>query len=453
MVSSELALRGKYAYSFPDPRTVEIIKDPLVIVESSEIVAIGSYKETKSELAGHDLIGNKETDVLIPGLINTHTHAAMTLFRGIADDLPLMDWLQKYIWPMESHLTSDDVLQGARLAALEMLRSGTTTANSMYWHPDKEAQAFAELGMRGVVGYPVLHPIAEYKRDDAFVEKWHQSHGDLIRVALQPHAPYTVTNETYQALHDLLLEYNEKFEAPVLFHTHIAETKQEMQDIKKFAKEMGFHIHEEITSPIQYLDSLGVLDQYTVAAHCVHTTEKDVEILKSRKVGVSINIVSNLKLASGIPPLPQYISHDVKTSLGTDGASSNNRLDLFETTRLIALLYKGLHYSPTLLPISEAMYLATTGGAQVMHMKNVGQLKQGFKADIVSLSLDTIEMQPIYHEKSALSHLVYIGERSHVKNVVVNGKIVIENTLPTNKAMDDILSSFTKASTSLFERI
>ncbi len=453
MTTSELALRGKYAYSFPELGKVEVTKDPLIIIENSEIVAMGSYKETKSELAGHDLIGNKETDVLIPGLINTHTHAAMTLFRGIADDLPLMEWLEKYIWPMESHLTPEDVFYGARLAALEMLRSGTTTANSMYWHPEKEAQAFVELGMRGVVGYPVLHPIAEYKRDDAFVAKWHQSHNGLIRVALQPHAPYTVTNEAYQTLYDLLLEYNEKYETPVLFHTHVAETKQEMEAIKKFAKEMGFSIPEEINTPTQYLDSLGVLDQYTVAAHCVHTNEKDIEILKSKKVGISINLVSNLKLASGIPPLPRYLSNAVKTSLGTDGASSNNRLDLFETTRLIALLYKGLHYSPTLLPISEAMYLATAGGAEVMHMEKIGQLKQGYKADVVSLSLDTVEMQPIYHERSALSHLVYIGERNHVKNVVVNGTLVIENKQPTKVAMNDITRSFIKASTSLYERI
>ncbi len=452
-MENEIGVRGKYAYSFPELGSVEIIKDPLIIVENDKIVSIGPYDQTKSSLAGHDIVGDKDADVLIPGLINTHTHAAMTLFRGIADDLPLMEWLEKYIWPMESHLTPDDIFHGARLAVLEMLRSGTTTANSMYWHPEKEAQAFVELGMRAIVGYPILHPIAEYKRDDMFVVKWHQSHNDLIRVALQPHAPYTVTNETYQVMHELLLEYNEKFEVPVLFHTHLAETKHEMEAIRNFAQEMDFQISEEITTPTQYLDSLGVLDQYTVAAHCVHTSKKDVETLRSRKVGVSINLVSNLKLASGIPPLVEYVSNNVKTSLGTDGASSNNRLDLFETTRLIALLYKGLHYSPTLLPISEAMYLATAGGANVLHMNNVGQLKEGFKADIVSLSLKTIEMQPIYHEKSALSHLVYIGERSHVKNVIVNGSLVIENTLPTKVAIDEILDSFKRTSTSLFERI
>ena len=459
MSSKEIAMIGKYAYSFPEPGKVEIIKSPLVIIEEGNIVSIGEKDQVKKELAGHDVIGDEKKDILLPGLINTHTHAAMTLFRGVADDLELMEWLNKHIWPMEAHLEPEHVEAGALLAALEMIRGGITTANTMYWYPEKEAEAFIKTGLRGIIGLTALElgDMENYKHDYSFVEKWvkkwHRSNNDLIRVSLEPHAPYTVTKETYQEMHEFKQRLNEEFpDAPIIFHTHIAETKKEWKSTLEFAKNKGFSIPSEAKTVVQYLDAIGVLDENTVGAHVVHTNCKDLEILKKRKVGISINIVSNLKLASGIPPLTRYLKHNLKIGLGTDGASSNNTLDLLDTARIIALLYKGINYSPTTMKIADVLYMATKGGAEVLNLKNVGELKEGYKADIIGLSLETPETLPIYNETNALSHLIYVSDRNHVKNVIINGEIVLQDRQTTKISPENIITQFKEKANELYEK-
>ncbi len=451
----ELALIGKYAYSFPSIGKVEIIKNPMILIENNEIVAIGKKKEVEKELAGHDIIGDPKKDILLPGFVNTHTHAAMTLFRGIADDLELMDWLNNYIWPMEKRLEPKHIKAGALLAALEFIRGGVTTANSMYWYPEQEAEAFVKIGLRGFVGLTALElgDMGNYKRDYDFISKWHTSNNDLIRTSLQPHATYTVSKELYQDIYAFKQELNNKYpEAPIIFHTHIAETREEWNNTKKFVEKMGFSIPSEVKSVVQYLDLIGVLDEDTVGAHVVHTNCRDLEILKQRKVGVSINIMSNLKLASGIPPVPRYLEHGVKLSIGTDGASSNNTLNLFDSVRTIALLYKGLNYDPLTTKISEVLYMATKGGASVLRLNKVGELKIGYKADIISLSLDTPETMPVYNANTALSHIVYVADRTMVKNVVINGELVLEDRHAVKTNDEKIMEQFNNAAIDLYEK-
>jgi 5-methylthioadenosine/S-adenosylhomocysteine deaminase len=348
--------------------------------------------------------------VLLPGLVNAHCHGAMNLLRGIADDLPLMRWLQEAIWPREAkHMSHAFVRDGTLLAAEEMLRGGITTCNDMYFHPDASAEAFDLTGMRGVIGITVVDFPTSYAADaDDYLrkglaarERWRQH--PLLEFSVAPHAPYTVSDETLVRCASLAAE----LDLPV--HMHIHETAGE--------------VHDAITRtglrPLERLARLGVLGPTLIAVHAVHLTPAEIELLASHNCAVAHCPTSNMKLASGIASTRQLVRSGVAVGLGTDGAASNNRLDLFQEMRHASLLAKVSTLDATALPAHQVLQMATLDGARALGLEGqIGSLRPGKKADLCAVSLASIENRPCY---DPASHLVYVAGREHVSHVWIAG--------------------------------
>ncbi len=353
-----------------------------------------------------------EGKVAIPGLINTHNHAAMSLFRSYADDLPLRDWLENKIFPAEAKLTGNDVYWGTSLALLEMLRGGTTTFVDMYYHMDEVARACLESGVRavlshGIVGINSLLGHKTFQGATNFARKWNNEGNGRIKAILGPHAPYTCPPEFLKKV----LKKTEQFNTT--FHIHLAESRQEMQDsLDKYQK-----------TPVGLMQEIGLFERAVLAAHCVHLTEEDIDILVSREVGISHNPGSNLKLGSGIAPLTELLNRNARLGLGTDGAASNNNLDMFEEIRLASLLQKGYREDPTLISANEALGMATRGGARALGMEYIGVLKEGAKADLALLDFQKPHLQP---HADPVAHIVYSASAGDVETVIVDGKILVE---------------------------
>ena len=338
-----------------------IIRDGTVVVENGNIVAVGKSAELKRKYSSYEKI-NAEGKVVIPGLINTHQHAAMSLLRGYADDYPLKEWLEKWIWPLEKRMTGSDIHVGALLTAVESIMGGTTTVNTMYHYmkDGNEAEAFAKAGLRGVIG----HVCFSWRKDEdraalrALARNWHGKANGLIRVSVDPHAAYTVDPDYMRELRNTTRELNEKYgspDSPIMWHIHVAETEDEAEAVRR-AFNVSFNC-----GVVEYLDSLNVLGSDVIAAHCVSLTQKDVRILKEKGVKVSHNPVSNLKLASGISPVPSLLDAGVTVALGTDSPCSNNNSDMFEVMKVAALLHKGVNRNPTLLSAERVLRMATGG--------------------------------------------------------------------------------------------
>ncbi|MBZ4687137.1 MAG: 5-methylthioadenosine/S-adenosylhomocysteine deaminase [Clostridia bacterium] len=381
----------------------EIAIEGCKIREVGERISLESWKPDK--------IIDAEGMIALPGFINCHTHAAMTLLRSYADDLPLMQWLQEKIWPLESKLQAEDVYWGTMLCILEMIKSGTTTFADMYFFMDEVAQAVEESGIRASLSRGLIaFNNGEKSLEEAckFVEKWHGKAEGRITTMLGPHAPYTCPPDFLKKV----VKSAEKLDVGI--HIHVAETLQEIEEIRKnYGK-----------TPVEYLDELGVFELPALAAHCVHLNNKDIEILSRKSVGVVHNPESNMKLASGIAPIPQLLKSGVTVALGTDGASSNNNLDMMEEMRSAALLHKVNSQDPTVLKSYEALSMATRNGAKVLGMEDeVGQLKAGMKADIILLDFNKPHLKPL-HDINA--HMVYSASSADVDTVIVNGKILME---------------------------
>lgn len=359
--------------------------------------------------------------ILIPGLINGHTHAAMTLFRGLGDDTNLSDWLQNYIFPAEAKNVSPDFVRaGTELAMAEMLRSGTTTFADMYYFEDDVAQTVKQAGMRGVLGETVLDAPApdnktpaqalEYSRK--FLEHWR---GDpLIRAAVAPHSIYLCSAATLRAAAALARSE----QAPLLIH--LSETRKEVSD----------SLREHHLSPVAYLDSLGVLGPNVTAAHCVWVNAQDLRLLAERGAGCVYNPSSNLKLASGTAPVVSLLAAGVAVGLGTDGAASNNNLDMLRELDFAAKLQKLATMDPTAMPARQALALATSEGARALHMeKEIGSIEPGKKADLAYLTLDSAHAVPLY---DVYSQIVYALESSDVNTVFVGGRpLLLDGRLTT----------------------
>lgn len=351
--------------------------------------------------------------LVLPGFVNTHTHAAMTLFRSYADDMALMDWLQKKIWPAEENLTGDDVYWGTLLAIAEMLKTGTTAFADMYFFMDKVAEAAEQSGIRAVLarGMAGVAPTAELAltESEAFFRNWHGGAQGRISVMLGPHAPYTCPPDYLKKVVALA----EKLGAQI--HIHLAETAGEVADCKKsYGK-----------TPIELMNDVGVLDCGVLAAHCVHLTPEDIGIMKQKKVRVAHNPGSNMKLASGIAPVPKLLSEGICVGLGTDGAASNNNLDMLEELRLAALLHKVNLLDPLVVPAAQAVELATVSGAAALGLGEVaGKLAAGLKADIAILDMDALHWQP-KHDR--LSLLTYSATAADVHTVIVDGKVLLRD--------------------------
>jgi 5-methylthioadenosine/S-adenosylhomocysteine deaminase len=393
-----------------------VIPNGAVAVRGDRIVGVGPEAEIVARFPSGRRLASPAS-ILAPGLVDTHTHAAMSLFRGIADDKKLQDWLNNYIFPAEAkNVTPDFVRWGTRLGCLEMLLGGTTTFTDMYYFEDVVAEVAQEAGMRGVLGETIIKfPVADNKTPAAalqFTEKYLTRFHDhpLVTPAVAPHALYTNSDETLRAARALANKYH----APLVIH--LSETKQENDDI--FAAR---HM-----SPTKVLDSLGVFNGRTVAAHCVWVDEADMAILKARGVGIAHCPSSNMKLASGVAPVVRMLALDLPVGLGPDGpAGSNNDLNMFEEMDLAAKLQKVTTMNPEVLPASAALEMATIRGARALGMeKEIGSLEVGKLADMILVNVTRPNAVPMY---DPISQMVYALKAEDVTDVMVNGKPVVRN--------------------------
>jgi 5-methylthioadenosine/S-adenosylhomocysteine deaminase len=374
---------------------------------------------------------NLPDHVLIPGLVNLHAHCAMNLMRGIADDLPLMRWLEEAIWPAEAkHVSHDFVREGTLLAAAEMLRGGITTCNEMYFYPDAAAAAFDQAGMRAVIGVTVLDFPTPYASDaDDYLRKglaardqWHNH--PRLGFSLAPHAPYTVSDATLVRVATLAAELD------TTVHIHIHET----------AKEVSDSLAHHGMRPLARLATLGLLGTNFIGVHAVHLDNADIELLSKHGCSIAHCPGSNMKLASGIAPVAQLLSAGIKIGLGTDGAASNNRLDLLQEMRHASLLAKVSNLDATVVPAHTAIRMATLAPAHALGLGDrIGSIERGKEADLCAVALDRLETRPCFNPAS---HLVYVAGREHVSHVWVGGEIRIDKGLPVLQLNDNELLGF-----------
>jgi len=396
-------------------QTRRVIDDGGIAVANGRIVAVGPRADIESRYTSRQRI-NAAGKVITPGLINGHTHVPMVLFRGLADDLDLQEWLTKYIFPAEAkNVTEEFVRVGARLGLAEMIRGGTTTYCDMYYFEDAIADETAKAGVRGVLGETIIDfPVADNKTNAegmAYVEKFvtHWKGHELIVPAIAPHAPYTVSEAHLRAAR----AFSDRTGAPIV--THISETKREVDDSVK----------ANGASPVAYLERIGFLNERVIAAHMVWPQGSDIEILKKRGVGVVHNPQSNMKLASGVAPVPRMLAEHLLIGLGTDGAASNNDLNMWEEMDTVAKLHKVFTGDPKVISAQEAFELATIRGAQALHLdKEIGSLETGKRADLLVIDRDTLNQIPLYN---VYSDLVYATKAADVESVVINGRIVMRN--------------------------
>jgi 5-methylthioadenosine/S-adenosylhomocysteine deaminase len=403
-------------YVITEDATHRVIENGAVAVRGARILAVGPRAEIDARFTGVRRLDRPDA-ILAPGLIDTHTHAAMSLFRGIANDLRLQDWLEKFIFPAEAkNVNADFVRWGTRLGCLEMLLGGTTTFTDMYYFEDVVAEAAKEAGMRGVLGETIIgFPVPDNKTPAEalrFTERYlARFAGDpLIVPAVAPHALYTNSDETLKGARALA----NRFHAPLVIH--VAETRKEVDD----------ELAKRHTTPVGTLDRLGIFNGRTVAAHCVWVTEADMAILKARDVGVAHCPSSNMMLASGVAPVVRMLALGIHVGLGPDGpAGSNNDFNLFEEMDLAAKLQKVTARDPQALSAATALDMATIGGARVLGMeKEIGSLETGKLADMIVVRLDRPNAVPLY---DPISQMVYALKADDVRDVMVNGKPVVRD--------------------------
>jgi 5-methylthioadenosine/S-adenosylhomocysteine deaminase len=419
--------------------TVEVGSEPIsdgaVAVRSGAIEAVGPVAEVEAKYdAAHVL--DAGGGVILPGFVNTHTHLAMSLLRGVADDLPLREWLQEHIWPAERALMDvDTVLLGTRLAVAESLQAGVTCVCDMYFYGERIAETVAAAGLRAVIPEAMIDfatpscptPEVALERQRELLHRY-SSH-PLIVPAVAPHAPYSVSapNLVKEA------ELAEEFGAPLVIH--LAETRWEVETITK----------EKGVSPVAYLADLGILSERTVAAHCVHVSEQDLDLLSEFAVGVASNPVSNLKLSSGLAPVPQMLNRGIKVAFGTDGAACNNTLDLLRDAQLACLVYKGISGDPTCMPARTVVEMLTIGGARVLGLADsIGTLEVGKRADVVCLAVDQPRAVPVY---DPFSHVAFTARAADVKHVVVDGKVLVKDRALVNTDVQGLLAEVRQATT------
>jgi len=392
-----------------------VIENGAIAIKAGRIEAIGRANEIDQRYAAREVI-NATGKVVVPGLINGHTHVPMTLFRGLADDLDLQEWLTKYIFPAEAkNVTEEFVRVGTRLGLAEMIRGGTTTYCDMYYFEDAIADETSKAGMRAVLGETVIDfAVADNKTNaeamayvESFVKKWEGN--ALIVPAIAPHAPYTVSEEHLQAVR----AFSDRTGAPIV--THISETKREVDD----------SIKAKGASPIDYLNRIGFLNNRVIAAHVVWPTEEELSLLKKLGVGIVHNPQSNMKLASGVAPVPEMLKEDLPVGLGTDGAASNNDLNLWEEMDTAAKLHKLISRDPKVVNAQEAFEMATIRGARALHLeKEIGSIEKGKRADLVVVDLDDLNQTPYYN---IYSDLVYATKAADVRTVIVEGRVVMRD--------------------------
>lgn len=403
-----------------------VLERHAVAVHSGRIEAVLPQAQAAAQFPDYariDLPGH----ALIPGLVNAHTHAAMSLLRGIADDLPLQRWLEERVWPVEGkHVSAEFVKDGTLLACAEMLRGGVTCCNDMYFFPEAALEAALQAGMRAALGLIVIEFPSAYASDPqaylaqglALRDRWREH--PLVSFCLAPHAPYTVSDATFRRVAQLAAE----LELPV--HVHVHET----------AGEVERSVAEHGVRPLARLERLGLLGPNLISVHSVHLTAAEIALLARHRASVAHCPSSNLKLASGMAPVAQLLAAGVNVALGTDGAASNNRLDMFEEMRLAALLAKAAAGDPEAMPAHAALRAATLGGAIALGAEErFGSIVPGKAADLVAVALDDVSLQPVY---DVVSHLVYACAREHVSDVWVAGERVLRERQLTRIDVADL---------------
>ena len=391
-----------------------MLRDQSVLIRDGKIKDIG-----KSLADSADVQVDGAGKIVLPGLINTHTHLSMVLFRGYADDMQLQDWLQKKIWPLEGRLTGEACYHGGLLGCAEMIMSGTTTFMDMYFHLEDVARAVDKSGLRAFLSYGIIDLFdsakakAEQEKSRQLFEFFRKLGNSRIQFALGPHAPYTCSAETLL----WAKEFAEK--NGLIFHIHIAETRKEQADSQQ---QHGARV-------VEYLDKIGALCDRMLAAHCVWLTKSEVDILAKARVSVAHCPVSNMKLASGgVAPLPEMFEKRVTVGLGTDGAASNNSLDMFETMKVCALLHKAQRWDPTVLNAQKVLDLGTIEGARALGIEDeVGSIEAGKRADVIVLDGKAPNMNPVHGKETIVSDLVYSASSANVNTTIVDGRVLMQN--------------------------
>jgi 5-methylthioadenosine/S-adenosylhomocysteine deaminase len=407
----------------------EIIPNGLLCVKAGKLQHVEALAGNQSLPAADETI-DAGGGLVMPGLVNTHTHLPMTLFRGLADDLPLDIWLNEHIFPAESaHINPESVRWGTLLACAEMLLSGTTTCCDGYFYENTVTEAVRTSGMRavlaqGVIDFPapgVPDPKENMKIPAAFIAKW-QNPSSLITPSVFCHSAYTCSTETLKKAKALCVE------SGLRFQIHAAETQNEWQQIRD----------QHQSTPIQYLDQLGILDENTLLIHCVWINDKDIEIIAARSASVSHNPESNAKLAAGIAPVPKLLKAGITVGLGTDGCASNNNLDLFHEMDMVAKLHKAATFDPTTMDARSVVEMATIGGARAIGLgRHIGSLEVGKRADVIIIDTRTPHLTPMYHPES---HIVYAAKSSDVRDVVVDGRIRVRNRNVLSLDVEEIMA-------------
>jgi 5-methylthioadenosine/S-adenosylhomocysteine deaminase len=411
--------------------TGQVLEHQAIAVAAGRIVGIAPIAEALTRFAPRERVP-LDTHLVTPGLINAHTHAAMALFRGVGDDMPLKRWLQERIWPLEMALVDEQfAFDGAQLAATEMLRAGVTTCSDMYFYPDACARGLRRVGMRAVVGIIAIEMPTRYASDaEDYLRKGLAARDalrddPLVSFTVAPHAPYTVADATLRRVAMLA----EELDLPV--HIHVHET----------ADEVGDAVAKTGLRPLARLDQLGLVTERLVAVHAVHVNEAEIRLLAERGASVVHCPASNLKLASGLARSTEMLAAGVNLVFGTDGAASNNRLDVLDEMRLAALLAKGMSRDAAALPAMQALECATLGAARALGLDaRIGSIEIGKEADLVAFDLSAVETTPVY---DPVSHLVYACGRENVSDVWVAGEPVVRKRQPTrtgDSASDGALS-------------
>ena len=410
----DLIMLGDYVVSMDSESSV--YENGAVAIDDGVILAVGPAKKITDEYSAAETLAG-DGRVVMPGLVNGHSHAAMTILRGVADDLALMDWLNNYIFPSEVQFVDSELVRiGTELACWEMIRGGTTTFVDMYYFPDTVAEVVDRCGMRALISSTVIDqrsPDAESAADSiqkgiGFIERWKNKNSRITPI-FGPHANYTLNAEQLQATRAAANEHG------VGISIHMSESLFELQYSKdKFG-----------ATSVEFYESIGFFDGPTIAAHMVWPTEAEIAILAERQVGVIHNPTSNMKIASGISPVAQMLEAGVRVGLGTDGAASNNDLDMWEEMRLAALLQKVDRMDPTVMSASTVLNMATRGGAIAIGLGDtIGSLEAGKRADLIQVAFDDVHHIPTY---DVISHLVYVTDEQDVATVVVDGKVLMKD--------------------------
>lgn len=417
-IQADLVIEARWIATVSNQQS--LLENHAVVVQAGIIIEILPIQDARQKYSATSLVC-LDDHVLIPGLINLHTHAPMSLMRGIADDVALMPWLHQHIWPAEQAVVSERYVQDASLlACAEMLSGGITCFNDMYFYPQATAVAVNQAGMRANLGLLVLEFPSAYASDaDDYLQKGFAAHDSwrndpLISTSIAPHAPYTVSNKTFESI----ITYAEQLSLSI--HTHLHET---LDEISQSEAQYGLR-------PLQRLAEFGLLGPNLIAAHCVHLLPHEIDLLAEYACHVAHCPTSNLKLASGIAPLTQLLAKGVNVGLGTDGVASNNRLDIFAEMRLSALLAKGVSGDATVVPAQQALAMATINAAKALGLEHkIGSIEVGKLADLAAVKLSDIATAPYY---DAISHLVYACGREHVTHTWVAGELRYSNGVYAN---------------------